>query len=412
MALEVRRHDIRRDNGADGRIPAEIGADKSTVPIERHCVGSVSMQPSDEELVDAIYAGMASPALLEHALMMALSRLGANGGNFHIVAKQDLRSALFLGRGANYSPGNINAYLSHWRHLNVHRQLMRSRGALTPDGVFVCHEHMDDETVSTSAYLNEFYFPMGERWLAGAVAYDDADYEVSLAFNRSRGQAPFGPEERRLIASMLPHVRRAASLALSMAKEAGTRGFAESLEATDQAAFLLDGARRVLWRNAAGEALLSRGGALALRGSRLELEASDADERLGGLVSAALARSLATSSTERLRVTDAEACFALEVLPASLPRGGVFGVESAALVIVREIRLDAKLAEGLRGRFGLTKAESQLALALAEGRSVEEVADKRCRSETTLRAQLREIFSKTGVTRQGALIAKIWRMGA
>ena len=87
------------------------------------------------------------------------------------------------------------------------------RSALTPDGVFVCHEHMDDETVSTSAYLNEFYFPMGERWLAGAVAYDDADYEVSLAFNRSRGQAPFGPEERRLIASMLPHVRRAASLA-------------------------------------------------------------------------------------------------------------------------------------------------------------------------------------------------------
>ena len=367
---------------------------------------------SDEDLIEAIYAGMASPRLLEHALGLAMARLGANGGNFHIVSKSDLKSALFLGRGANYSEANIADYLGHWRHVNVHRKAMREVAAARPNAVFLCHENLSAETVARAAYLNEFYFPMGERWLAGSVAYEDAKYEVSLVFNRSAKQAQFGEPERALIGQLLPHIRRAASLALNLAHETGAEAkFVDGLERSGRPAFLIDGEQRVLWRNGATEAFLRGTKALELRRERLVLRDRQAGEIFARLAGAALNRNLELDNGEMLRLFDGERVFALEVMPASIPVGGVFGALSVALVSVREAQLDTTASGQLQRQFGLTKAEARLAVELAEGRSLEEVAEQRSLRQTTLRAQLREIFAKTGVSRQASLVAMVWRAG-
>ena len=113
-----------------------------------------------------------------------------------------------------------------------------------------------------------------------------------------------------------------------------------------------------------------------------------------------------------MRIVDGERVLALDVMPASVPAGGVFGAQSLALVLLREIELDAAATDQLQRRFGLTKAEARLAIELAEGHSIDDVADRRGLRRTTLRAQLREVFAKTGVTRQASLVAMVWRMVA
>jgi DNA-binding CsgD family transcriptional regulator len=367
---------------------------------------------SNEDLVEAIYAGMASPEQLEHALRLAIARVEANGGNFHIVSKSDLKSALFLGRGANYSERNIGDYLGHWRHVNVHRQAMRAMSAKTANAVFLCHEHLGADVLARAPYLNDFYFRMGERWLAGAVAYQDAKYEVSLVFNRGADQAAFGEPERALIGQLLPHVRRAASLALSVAQQTGGhQAFAESLAHANRAAFLIDGARHVVWRSSAAEAMLQTTNVICVRQEHLSLADPNADAGLLHLTKCALNRELAIGA-ETLRLVEGERVLALEVMPASVPAGGVFGAQALALVLVREMELDSSATGQLQRRFGLTKAEARLAVDLAGGRSIEDVADLRGLRRTTLRAQLREVFAKTGVTRQASLVAMIWRMVA
>jgi DNA-binding CsgD family transcriptional regulator len=60
--------------------------------------------------------------------------------------------------------------------------------------------------------------------------------------------------------------------------------------------------------------------------------------------------------------------------------------------------------EMIQRLFGLTQAESSLALLLADGLSLDEAADQLGVRKNTARAQLRAIFSKTGVTRQTALV--------
>jgi DNA-binding CsgD family transcriptional regulator len=58
---------------------------------------------------------------------------------------------------------------------------------------------------------------------------------------------------------------------------------------------------------------------------------------------------------------------------------------------------------------GLTSAEARLALQLAAGSTLDEIADRNGLQVSTLRAQLRSVYSKTGINRQFELVARIWR---
>ena len=58
----------------------------------------------------------------------------------------------------------------------------------------------------------------------------------------------------------------------------------------------------------------------------------------------------------------------------------------------------------LRILFGLTPAECRVALLLADGRSPREIAESVGVSFETVRSQIKSIFSKTNVKRQGELI--------
>jgi DNA-binding CsgD family transcriptional regulator len=64
----------------------------------------------------------------------------------------------------------------------------------------------------------------------------------------------------------------------------------------------------------------------------------------------------------------------------------------------------------LRQAFGLSPAESRLAIELASGRDLKEIAAARSISEGTARAQLKAIFAKTDTHRQAELVALLGRM--
>ncbi|MGH0032040.1 MAG: helix-turn-helix transcriptional regulator [Myxococcota bacterium] len=54
--------------------------------------------------------------------------------------------------------------------------------------------------------------------------------------------------------------------------------------------------------------------------------------------------------------------------------------------------------------YGLTAAESGVVRGLVEGHSIEEVAARRKVKTETARGQLKQVFAKTGTTRQAELI--------
>jgi DNA-binding CsgD family transcriptional regulator len=86
------------------------------------------------------------------------------------------------------------------------------------------------------------------------------------------------------------------------------------------------------------------------------------------------------------------------------------------LVLLRLHPLDrfasAELRERLHRLFGLSEAEAQVTLQLAGGASLEAIARARGVSVDTVRAQVRSVFHKTGIHRQGALICAVGRLAA
>ena len=64
----------------------------------------------------------------------------------------------------------------------------------------------------------------------------------------------------------------------------------------------------------------------------------------------------------------------------------------------------------LRQAFRLTPSEARIALCLAGGKSLEEVAQEMAIAQETARSHLKAIFRKTDTHRQGELIALVSRL--
>lgn len=77
------------------------------------------------------------------------------------------------------------------------------------------------------------------------------------------------------------------------------------------------------------------------------------------------------------------------------------------------VDLDARLTPNpatLRELFGLTAAETRIALELARGNTLTEIANAHQLSRTTIRSQLASLFMKTQTRRQSELIALLARV--
>jgi DNA-binding CsgD family transcriptional regulator len=81
-----------------------------------------------------------------------------------------------------------------------------------------------------------------------------------------------------------------------------------------------------------------------------------------------------------------------------------------ALVLVDLDTAPRPTPEALQKIFGLTLAEAKLAIEVARGKSLEDIAAETRISVSTARKQLASIFSKTNTHRQGELVALLARV--
>ena len=87
---------------------------------------------------------------------------------------------------------------------------------------------------------------------------------------------------------------------------------------------------------------------------------------------------------------------------------------AGVLLITAESAPTQGVRQRLRAQFGLSRAEAAICTLLAEDLSVNDIADLRGVATDTVRAQLKTIFEKTGLNKQGQvinLVAALGRLG-
>ncbi|GLQ53083.1 response regulator [Devosia nitrariae] len=186
-------------------------------------------------------------------------------------------------------------------------------------------------------------------------------------------------------------------------------GANEALNRVAVGVFLIDAERKVLFRNRRAEELLEEADGITLsREGFLRGEKPQQTQALRDIIDTAVTRAnarnrRATDAVALTRNSGRRSLFAVacpldcEAVDAGGPVVGVFVTDP-------ERRLSAA-AEAVAHLYGLTPAETRVALALARGLRLDEIADEFGISRNTVSYTMKNLFRKTDTDRQADLIS-------
>ena len=211
-----------------------------------------------------------------------------------------------------------------------------------------------------------------------------------------------------LIRRLLPHFRQSLCTRHALAG-AGVLGasLTKLLDFTGLGIVQLDGRGRIVAANDRARDLLRSNDCLFDEGGFLYARASEDNARLQGLLTRALPPFGVQSAggSTMVRRTSALPPLVLHVNPVGRQETDERLWPVAALVLVvdpaSQIRIDPAVAVSV---LGLTRTESRVAVLLAKGMNVCEVAAATGRKESTIRSHVKNMFTKHGLSRQADLV--------
>lgn len=281
-----------------------------------------------------------------------------------------------------------------------------------------CREHFDDAFVERDPFYQQFLIPYGGRWASGTKLVHDGSFVAIVGLLRGVHSRPFSKEEDRLGQRLARHLAEAVrSYRSTLLLSSRAAGAAAVLERVSSPLLLVDEQRRIHYANPAVQRILADEGAVLIdRAGKLQAIDPDDDTRLLlALRQLRLSRDsyLGEGSEPQERTTlrlplPASHLHLNLYLFALRPEAslGAFGPAPLAMALLRDPRQRLDLDPFMvAAAFDLTPAESQLAVGLARGSAIADIATSRGVSIETLRSQLKSVFQKTGTARQSELVS-------
>lgn len=187
----------------------------------------------------------------------------------------------------------------------------------------------------------------------------------------------------------------------------------DALDHLAQGIMLVDGEARLRYANRAAHAMLATGNGLYARADGLRTASHAETEALRRLVrrAAGLDGPVRCGGTLALS-RRGQRPLAVMVAPANgAPREAAPEATSAVVFVSDPDRCPAAPAALLQALYGLTRTETAVALAVAEGDGLPTVAARLGIMQTTARSHLQRVFEKTGTRRQAELVRLILQSG-
>ncbi|MEE4143878.1 MAG: helix-turn-helix transcriptional regulator [Halieaceae bacterium] len=281
------------------------------------------------------------------------------------------------------------------------------------DRIITLDDLLGDAELMASDYYQHYLQPIGLFRILGVDTGEPEGLLARLRFSRRRDEAPFSARDREVLALITPHLHLALEIYARLNQMTSERDiYAGAIDQLSVATIILDEQGRLLNTNALASALLKEGDGLSLRGKHLRIESRSTDRELQSALGSVIAAQRAgeTSVVKALRVPRPGGRPPLGLVIRPVPVGewaeGQAG-PCAAVFLSDPEQHDSASQQTLGELFGLTPAESNVAILLARGLSLAEVSQVQNISPHTARAQLKSIFAKTGVSRQAELVRMI-----
>jgi DNA-binding CsgD family transcriptional regulator len=332
------------------------------------------------------------------ALQSITEAVGALGVGYLLLNKRTGRVEWVSVAGLSI---DVDAYVNYYGARDPYRPLLEA----APSGSWVQLSKCLPQTVLRSdEWYNDYAAKAGIGDIIGTRLFDSPTYTVMLSVHRGMYQEPFTAAAIAPLRELFDPLSTAARLHAEL-RELGWKS-AIAVRALDQLAgaiIITDGNGRVVEMNRAGEQILRRDDGLTVRQGKLCAQRVFDHDKLarfiavaaGGKIAAAVGRMFVGRRGGRVAYILTVAPFRVEFAVYERPM---------AMILVTDPDTRFPSARDLAELFGLSRAESRLAMALLAGKALRDIAADSSIQITTARTQLSSILRKVGVTRQTELI--------
>lgn len=369
------------------------------------------------ELTDRFHAAAIDGKGWYPALERLAEATGSTGGELICLGEN---AAVHLNIMTNTSPELLEAFIRcSGGDPNVNPRVKAGMAA-APLQVLAESDFITPEEHERHPHYREFARPFDIPYICLATLDRPQDGGlIGLAVTRSAKQGHISSPQRRVFASIAPHVRAAVRTHIALEGH-GDALLSGALEAVSIPAFICDGAARVRELTPAAEAVVSAGGrGLQLRAGRLRASLPADAQALNDAIEHAVSKlergSVAAprNSTVIVRRSAQDPTpLVLDVIALPQHRFG-FTFVPRVLVLLRGEGVNAaneRRTAILRSVYGMTAAETEIALELLAGKSPEDIATGRVASVATVRTQIKSVLTKAGARRQIELVARLGRI--
>lgn len=354
-------------------------------------------------LLGLLYDAAAEPDLWTSFLQALAQATGAESAGLVMI---DWDQRLFgVSRSWNLDPVGIQKYEEYYGSVDIwtRRGLSKPRSA-------VCNSEMlcPEPELRRSEFYNDFLAPLGiQHGLFCSVEKNPNRWASISLYRGSRSQA-FQVQEDRVVELLAPHMRRAFRLHLAFSQmKAHSATVDAALERLHTSVIFLGTAGEVLVMNTSAERLLRERDGLITIHARLRAAIPAESELLVKTIheTAATSNGCGCSAGQAVFISRRNRP-PLHVLVAPIHASTFDPFRKIAVVvyITDPLRRQRPPEALLRGLYGLTPAECRIALLSGDGHAPRQISTMVGVTENTVRSQIKSIYSKTGVKRQGELI--------
>lgn len=294
-----------------------------------------------------------------------------------------------------------------------------------PDGeAITLDDMMPLDQLRESAFYKEFLQPTDTVQMLGIDLLRDNTVGIFLRASRGEREPRFGADAKSLFNLLGPHLRQLLNWLDRDQRQSLERGLYDGIASRlEMGMILLDRYGAVVHTNPVADHLLELGDTLRRRKGKLAATRSSDNRRLQALLQQAGETSGTTPAlTQAITLTGEELTRGLFLLVKPLQPDAQKPSSDTNLLLLDEEHaprtavyismpeiLTPEQQSILQQLFDFTPSEARLAIALANGMSLDEIARELNVTRNTLRTHLRSAFQKAGVNQQSSLVSLVLR---
>lgn len=364
-------------------------------------------QVEREQLVGELYTAVDQPDHLESMLKVIANHCGASCGSF-LSSTAEVGTPLIMAT-YNHDPLAVDSYNRHFKEMDMPAQFAQAKPLtlLHTSQLFKEHpqtrsDEFEERFIARFPYL---HYRLG-------FAFESQGDSMIFALHRSKGEGDFEDVEGtfNLLNYLKPHIVRSSQLAHRLQLNNNLlKAVIDLKQRDDQSILYFDrGLRCVYASGNLPDMLQPFTGKLRWTGKELVYLDPALKKRVDVIMNQ-LAQSANPDFDESIFLWMPHSLEGLRVRFVRVTNNA-YGLEQGLMVNLSLLNRRIPESSVIQATYGLTAAETRLTIALLMGDSASDYAGRHKLSVATVRAQIRAIFNKVGVSRQADLIRHLMNL--